>query len=208
MASTASPKNWRDYVWLVFFLLQVPIMLMVDLVAFYPTWIYEPSSSPLHFLADIRTWYKATYNDPFFVNHPPPSWFQLFCYFELVFQLPFSLWSVYKFSNLKKGTTAGQELITMLYALECALTTLTCIHDVLYWDPAVYSWDQKKEFMFSLYGPWFVLRMWTLQASIPVSAIPVPLADQANAPATLMCIDMYLRLLKRTQLVDVIKKTV
>ncbi|KAJ0144807.1 hypothetical protein CTA2_1088 [Colletotrichum tanaceti] len=84
-----------------------------------------------------------------------------------------AVWMVYRFSG-RAGTTPGFELAVLVFAVECALTTLTCIHDTLHWDPAVYSQAQKNVFIVNLYGPWVVI------------------------PA-LMGLDMWMRILGRLQ---------
>ncbi|KAK1507463.1 cytochrome P450 ClCP1 [Colletotrichum tamarilloi] len=179
---SASARTWRDSAYLVISGIQLTAMLLVDLVPFYPSALYAAPSSPLHFLQVLRDFYISTYNDPFFTasHENLPSWFKLFTYIEIVYQLPMAAWMVYRFSR-NTGTTAGFELAVLVFCVECALTTLTCIYDVFHWDPAVYSQAQKNVFVFNLYGPWVVI------------------------PA-LMGLDMWLRILKRVNTVDSTKK--
>lgn len=153
---STSTRTWRDNAWFAFFVVQIPIMLLVDLVPFYPTWMYVPPESPLHFLSRIRTWYKATYNDLFFTG-PTPPWFDFFGAVEAVFLFPFVAWSLWRLSDFKRGTTGPQELATLLFAFWYAMTTATCLNDVFYWDEDAYPWEKKKVFLFQIYGPWFVL---------------------------------------------------
>ncbi|KAK1446466.1 hypothetical protein CCUS01_12431 [Colletotrichum cuscutae] len=179
---SASARTWRDSAYLVISGIQLTAMLLVDLVPFYPSALYAAPSSPLHFLQVLRDFYISTYNDPFFTasHENLPSWFKLFTYIEIVYQLPMAAWMVYRFSR-NTGTTAGFELAVLVFCVECALTTLTCIYDVFHWDPAVYSQAQKNVFVFNLYGPWVVI------------------------PA-LMGLDMWLRILKRVNPADGTKK--
>ncbi|CCF32134.1 hypothetical protein CH063_04578 [Colletotrichum higginsianum] len=172
---STSPRNWRDSAYLVISSIQLSAILLVDLVPFYPSSLYADPSAPLHFLQVIRDFYISTYNDPYFVTPHDglPSWFKLFTYLEIVYQLPMAVWMVYRFSG-RTGTTPGFELAVLVFAVECALTTLTCIYDTLHWDPAVYSQAQKNVFIFNLYGPWVVM------------------------PA-LMGLDMWMRILGRLQ---------
>lgn len=92
----ASPKNWRDKVWLAWFAVQVlvilrefpsvkaesrshvcvtsqanyAIRLVVDGVPFlYPARLYEPKGSPLHFLQQLRDYDLKTFNDPLIQEH-------------------------------------------------------------------------------------------------------------------------------------------
>ena len=132
----------------------------VDLVPFlYPAHLWQPEGSPLSFLNTLRTWYIQTYNDPFLgaAHDEQPSWFRLFTYLELYYQLPAVAWAVFKLSG-RSGTTGATELWILVFGIECALTTLTCIYDVFDWDPTVYSQAQKNTFIYSLYGPWLVIR--------------------------------------------------
>ncbi|KAF5519751.1 putative membrane protein [Colletotrichum aenigma] len=179
---SAYPKTWRDSAYLVISGIQLTAMLMVDLVPLYPASLYATPSSPLHFLQLLRDFYIKTYNDPFFVmsHDNQPSWYKLFTYLEVFYQLPMTLWMVYRFSR-GTGTTVGFELAVLVFCVECALTTLTCIFDVSYWDPNLYSEAQKNVFIFNLYGPWVVI-------------------------PTLMGLDMCLRVLNRANSADKTKK--
>ncbi|KAF9872383.1 hypothetical protein CkaCkLH20_10210 [Colletotrichum karsti] len=179
---SASPKTWRDNAYLAVSVIQLLAMLLVDLVPFYPPSLYALPTSPLHFLQLLRDFYISTYNDPFFVaSHDAlPSWYKLFTYLEMFFQLPMAVWMTYRFSR-RTGTTPGFELAVLVLSVELVLTTLTCIYDVFHWDPAVYSEAQKNVFIFNLYGPWVVI------------------------PA-LMGLDMWLRILGRVDSAEKTKK--
>ncbi|GKT61819.1 integral membrane protein [Colletotrichum tofieldiae] len=143
-----SPRTWRDSAYLVVSSIQLSAML-------------QPSS-PLYFLQLLRDFYISTYNDPYFVTPHDglPSWFKLFTYIEIFYQVPMAIWMVYRFSR-RTGTTPGFELAVLVFTVECAMTTLTCIYDTLHWDPAVYSQAQKSVFIFNLYGPWVLIRKFT-----------------------------------------------
>ncbi|GKT93168.1 integral membrane protein [Colletotrichum tofieldiae] len=160
-----SPRTWRDSAYLVVSSIQLSAML-------------QPSS-PLYFLQLLRDFYISTYNDPYFVTPHDglPSWFKLFTYIEIFYQVPMAIWMVYRFSR-RTGTTPGFELAVLVFTVECAMTTLTCIYDTLHWDPAVYSQAQKSVFIFNLYGPWVLIL------------------------AALMGLDMWLRILRRVQVAD------
>ena len=58
----------------------------------------------------------------------------------------------------RRGTSGAHELALLLYGFEVALTTLVCIHDVAYWDPAVYSSEMKTSQIVKYYLPWFIVR--------------------------------------------------
>ncbi|KAI1123825.1 transmembrane protein 6/97 [Nemania abortiva] len=155
----------------------------VDLVPLYPHSLWVPDGAPLHMLSSLREYYIATYNDQFFLPPPAtiPSFFKLFTFFELIFHLPISLWAV---RALWAGgpLTGSSELLLLVYGVETALTTLTCMYDAALWDPAVVTAAQKTVLIGGLYGGYFAL-------------------------AVLLTIDMYARVLKRVNVADAAKKT-
>ncbi|KAK1768154.1 transmembrane protein 6/97 [Phialemonium atrogriseum] len=162
MASSKNKNNWKDYIWLAWFSLQVLVIIFVDAVPFYPKHLYEPPGSPLHLLQRIRTFYVATYNDPIVQWTPAlgrDSWIPLFTRIEMLFQLPAAAYAVHRLGRRRRaGTTGADELLYLVYALETALTTLVCLNDVLWWDDVVYPAGLKRVFIFQIYGPWFAIR--------------------------------------------------
>ncbi|KAK2613969.1 hypothetical protein N8I77_000835 [Diaporthe amygdali] len=177
----ASPKNKRDKVWLTWFIIQIVIIFLIDAVQFYPPQLYKTPESPLYFLQQIKDFYVATYNDPLVQPETEPNWMHMVSVVEIGFQLPVALYAAWKLSG-RKGTSGPFELLLLVYAFETAFSTLLCINDVFYWDPAVYSQEQKNVFLFQLYGAWLVI------------------------PAV-MFVDMYWRLYSRLSVTDTIKKT-
>ena len=77
-----------DIIYLTFFLIHIPVMLMVDLVPLYPASVH----SQLPFLLDIRQWYIETYKDRQF--KAPTGWFTAFAWMEALYHLPLSVWAV------------------------------------------------------------------------------------------------------------------
>ncbi|KAH8880257.1 hypothetical protein GQ53DRAFT_755238 [Thozetella sp. PMI_491] len=155
-------NNWKDYVWLVWFCLQVVVISCVDAVQFYPEWLYKSPDSPLHFMEKLHTHLVETVNDPFAQWTPGKpgshdSWIGFFLYVELAFAVPVILLAVYRLGIRRAGTTGPFELLLMLYAFETAFATAVCIHDILYWDPVVYDDAKKRSFIFEMYGPWFLM---------------------------------------------------
>jgi hypothetical protein len=120
-------------------------------------------------LAQLREYYITTYNDQFFLPPPAqiPSFFPLYAFLELVFHLPVSVWAVRALypSNARSGSGSGSgsglsgsaELLLLVYGLETALTTLTCMYEAALWDPAVVTLAQKKVLIGGLYGGYFAL---------------------------------------------------
>ncbi|KAF1946921.1 integral membrane protein-like protein [Clathrospora elynae] len=111
----------RDLVYLVFFIVHLPVMLAFDLTAFYPINI-----KPL-WMSSIRTWYIATYGDRFFYN--PPAWFPVLTFLELVYHLPLTLWAIP--ALLRNDPRIP--LALLVFGLETSLTTLVCLAEMLSW---------------------------------------------------------------------------
>ncbi|KAI1420952.1 transmembrane protein 6/97 [Xylaria sp. FL1777] len=177
----SATRSVLDRVYLVYFLIHIPVLFCVDLVPLYPRALWEPHDAPLRFLGELRRYYAAAYNDQFFQPPPVevPNFFPLFAFFELVFHLPVSLWAV---RAIWGGVRSGaSELLLLVYGLETALTTLTCIYEAAFWDPAVVTLEQKAVIMGGLYGGYFAL-------------------------AVLLTVDMYARVLQRIQVADGVKK--
>ncbi|KAI1208496.1 transmembrane protein 6/97 [Annulohypoxylon truncatum] len=188
----SSARYYLDKVYLTYFLIHLPVLFCVDLVPLYPTSLWVPPSSPLHFLYELRVYYIETYNDQFFAPPPAPipSFFTLFAFLELVFHLPVSLWAVRALlaggrdtgSAVKRSGLSGRaELLLLVYGIETALTTAACMYEAFLWDPAVVTAEQKVVLLGGLYGGYFAL-------------------------AVLLTVDMYARLLSRLDAVDARKK--
>ncbi|KAI1638647.1 transmembrane protein 6/97 [Biscogniauxia mediterranea] len=176
----ASTRPLLDKVYFVYFLIHIPILFCVDLVPLYPASLWAGPSAPLGVLSDLRSYYFRTYNDRFFAppssaSPPPPSFFVLFSWLELLFHLPVSAWAVRALSPLSSSSSApggAAELLLLVYGVETALTTATCMWEAYLWDPAVVTAGQKAMLLGPLYGSYLAL-------------------------AVLLTVDMYTRLLKR-----------
>lgn len=152
-----------NYAWLAWFGLSIPIILFIDALHFYPSSFYLSPSAPLHIFHLARQSYLAETNDPIVQWSPSTavlgshdSWIGLFMYLEFGFSLPVVLYGFYKLVTTKK-TTGRDELLFLVYALETALTTLVCIHDVGYWDPKEYSYEVRRKMVLQFLGPWFLV---------------------------------------------------
>lgn len=145
----------------------------------------------------LREYYTTTYQDLYFLTpwETQPRFFRLYTILEAAFQLPAAVWILRKFLG-GKGTTPGLELLCIVYGVECALTTLTCIYDCWGWEG--YEWEVQQVLIFQLYMPWFLIRECPLFLMCVLSVLTVE--------ALGMTVDMYMRLLKRTSQVDGVKK--
>ncbi|KAK4040625.1 transmembrane protein 6/97 [Parachaetomium inaequale] len=176
-------NTWKNKVWMGWFFLQLPIILFMDLLDYmWPAWLYEPTGAPLHAAYEMKEWYIQTYNDPIVqwsaeTASGHDSWMGLFMHLEFFFLLPTVLYGIYRLAVQRRGTSGGDELLFLVYALEVAFTTFVCIYDTGFLDEAVYPAAVKRELQFQLYAPWFVL-------------------------PTLMAIDMATRILGRIKVAD------
>jgi hypothetical protein len=135
----------------------------------WPAWLYEPAGAPLHAAFEMKEWYIQKYNDPIVqwsaeTASGHDSWMGLFMHLEFFFLLPTVLYAIYRLAVQRRGTSGGDELLFLVYALEVAFTTLICIYDTGFLDEAVYPAAVKRELQFQLYAPWFVLRKCLPQA--------------------------------------------
>ncbi|KAH8680828.1 transmembrane protein 6/97 [Xylariales sp. PMI_506] len=179
----SSKRSGLDTVYLIYFILHVPILLCVDLVPFYPRSLWAVPDAPLSFLGDLRTYYYETYKDQFFTPAPAPipSFFPLFAFFELAFHLPVSVWAVAALSKKKKSIGGRAELLLLIYGVETVLTTATCIWEAWLWDENLVSLSEKAVLLGGMYGSYLALAM-------------------------LLSVDMYFRLVRRIDAVDKVKK--
>ena len=176
----------------------------MDLLEFiWPAWAYEPAGAPLHAAYSVKQWYIQKYNDPIVQWSPESaaghdSWMGLFLYLEAFFLLPTVLYGVYRLVVQRRGTSACDELLFLVYAFEVAFTTLICIYDTLYWDSAVYSAELKREMQLQLYGPWFLIR------KCPVRHPQAKTLTTSCEQASIGAIDMASRILARVKAADAV----
>ncbi|KAK0627907.1 transmembrane protein 6/97 [Immersiella caudata] len=155
-------KSGLNTVFLIWSILQLPIILLIDGLDFYPKSLYQPTGSPLHFFHGLKQQYIAETNDPIVQWTPETasghdSWMGLFVYFEMVLALPVMLFTVYRLGIQRKGTSGAHELALLVYGFEAAFTTAVAMHDVFYWDNDVYTAEQKNKILFQMYAPWVVI---------------------------------------------------
>ncbi|TLS30974.1 hypothetical protein PpBr36_03289 [Pyricularia pennisetigena] len=178
-------RGGLDKVWLGWFIMQAVVIALVDAVPFYPKWLYASPESPLYFLQRIHDFYVDTYRDLVVIEWhnavPVRPWVRLFAYFAISFQFPTAVYAALRLRK-GRGTSGGDELLFLVYALEAFLSTLVCIHDVYHWDEKLYTMAEKHFLVGVFYSPWLL----------------IPFA---------MFVDLYLRLYGRVSASDVAKKT-
>ncbi|KAL1969844.1 hypothetical protein VTN77DRAFT_7353 [Rasamsonia byssochlamydoides] len=128
-----------DLLYLVFFIIHVPIIFLVDITPLYPA-----SLTP-RFILRIREFYIETYHDKFFEH--PPAWFGAYILMELVYHVPVSVWAV-------GGLVRDDPLVPLhllIWAVQAFLTTLTCLVEVWSWTDRT---REEKANISMLYGPY------------------------------------------------------
>ncbi|KXL44651.1 hypothetical protein M433DRAFT_155571 [Acidomyces richmondensis BFW] len=134
----------RDLCYLLFFVIHIPIMYSVDLVSFYPE-----ALTP-QFMLNIRKFYIETYHDRFFTQ--PPAWFNMYMWMELLYHTPLSVWAIG--ALIRNDPKVPINLL--IYAIQTAITTSTCIADYLSWSD--FSNSEKFE-LGKLYVPYLALSL-------------------------------------------------
>ncbi|KAG0156625.1 Integral membrane protein, putative [Penicillium digitatum] len=132
----------RDLVYLLFFVIHVPIILLIDTVPLLPPILQTNLSHQL------REFYITTYRDKFFED--PPIWFTVFIWMELLYHLPLSIWAT-------RGLLEGHPLVPvhlLVFGIQAFITTLTSL--VVMW-----SWTDRsaaeKQQLTMLYAPYLAL---------------------------------------------------
>ncbi|KAJ5722784.1 hypothetical protein N7488_000819 [Penicillium malachiteum] len=156
----------RDYAYLIFFIIHIPIIFLIDTAPLQPSWLRTELSQQL------RDFYISTYRDKFF-EEPAPVWFTTFIWMELLYHVPLSIWAI---GGLLRdellGICAHMFLISFLltqyfvidhplvpvhlliFGVQAFITSLTCLVDVWSWEDR--STDEKTQITY-LYAPYVAL---------------------------------------------------
>ncbi|KAL5512954.1 hypothetical protein ACEPAH_3352 [Sanghuangporus vaninii] len=117
-----------DLIYFLFFLIHIPVTLLLDIQALYPHQ-YVPEQ-----LRSLINWYLQWSADPvmagvFGLNGPPALWvwFKSFLILEAIFQLPVFLVCI---QALWKDSRTSYPLL-LIYSASSATTTIACIATVL-----------------------------------------------------------------------------
>ncbi|KAL7934298.1 transmembrane protein 6/97 [Trichoderma chlorosporum] len=174
-------KALRDWIYLFIIGVQLLGMLALDLVAFYPKALYQPPSSPLHFLLSLRAWYVASIGDPFFATGYSQPWFEIFLAIEGLVQLPLAAYLVHQLAS-SKPTSGPAELAGLAFGSVTFMGAAACCYELYHMGEDMVSAEKKASLLYGTYMPFAVI------------------------PA-LLAVDMYLRLLPRVQQHDSKAKT-
>jgi hypothetical protein len=102
-----------------------PLTSPRTVVDIYP--LYPPHLIPT-FMTSLRHWYITAYRDQFFIS--PPAWFGFYTWMELLYHAPLSLWAVQALAR----DDPKLPLHLLVYAVQTAVTTATCVAEYLSWD--------------------------------------------------------------------------
>lgn len=105
-------------------------------------------------MGQLRLWYIATYRDQFFIE--PPAWFTMYLWMELLYHVPLCVWAIP--ALLRDDALVPVHLL--VYAIQTALTTATCISDYLSWEGVS---SEVKVGLGGLYVPYLALGKWLFQ---------------------------------------------
>ncbi|KAF2714182.1 hypothetical protein K504DRAFT_479681 [Pleomassaria siparia CBS 279.74] len=120
--ATSILQRKKDLVYLVFFLIHLPVMLAFDLTSYYPAFL-----KPV-WMTSLQTWYVETHGDRFFYD--PPAFFPLFTLLELLYHFPLTLWAIPALLR----DSPRVPLALLVFGLETSVTTLTCLVEMLSWN--------------------------------------------------------------------------
>ncbi|KAG8989008.1 hypothetical protein FRB94_001777 [Tulasnella sp. JGI-2019a] len=120
-ASPGSSRRPIDIFYAIYFVILIPITLLIDLQSFYP-----PAVVP-QYLKDLTAFYIGRSGDPLMARTlggpAQMAWFDTFAYLEAGFQLPIFFLTIY---GLVQGN-AGVYVLTLIYGVHTATTILPCI---------------------------------------------------------------------------------
>ncbi|PLN85029.1 putative integral membrane protein [Aspergillus taichungensis] len=133
----------RDLIYLLFFVIHVPVIFLVDAAPLLPSFLQTDLSHQL------RAFYIDTYHDKFFED-PAPAWFSAFIFMEMVYHTPLSLWAIP--ALLRDNPLVPIHLL--VFGVQSAVTSVACLVEVWSWTDR--TTDQKTNITF-LYAPYIAL---------------------------------------------------
>ncbi|GIJ91291.1 hypothetical protein Asppvi_010256 [Aspergillus pseudoviridinutans] len=142
---SASASIWsrkRDLLYLIFFIIHIPTILLVDAVTFLPTFLQT------NFGLQLRAHYIATYQDKF--AEAPPPWFAAFVAMELFYQTPLCIWAIPALIRDK----AMVPVHLLVFGVQAFVTSLTCLVQMWSWEDRTVA---QKQSLTMLYGPYVAL---------------------------------------------------
>lgn len=181
---------------------------VLDLVPFYPEWLWRWPSSPLHVLVSLRAWWAAQSGDPFFATAASApaneAWFEAFLYVEALVQLPLTAYLVAELGSFRP-TRGAAELAGLAYGCVTFMGAVACCAEIWRMGPGRVRGEHWGRLFWATYLPFCIVREFFCHLSLG----PLPSAlflwgkmsvtDLTCWVAGIMAVDMYLRLLPRVR---------
>lgn len=130
----------------------------LDLVAFYPPSLYQPPSSPLHFLLTLRRAYVSYTADPFFApSTPQPPWLRVFLALEGLVQLPLIIYLVRHLSR-PRPTSGPVELAGLVLGCVNFMGAAACCSELWCMGEDLVTAEKKAQLLYGTYLPFAIVR--------------------------------------------------
>lgn len=131
----------------------------MDLAPFYPKFLWESPSAPLHFLIALRESYVHSSGDPFFshAGRQQPAWFRASLYIEFAFQLPLAMYLVFQLVS-RRAISGATELAGLAFGCLTGMGSILCCAELYHLGPEVLSEEKKSNLLYGTYLPFAVIR--------------------------------------------------
>lgn len=140
-----STMNWRDTFYYWYFILHIPITILIDSCLVFPR-------DSRHWVQNMIVDFHVHFNRDFLLKSPP-LWLHVFGIFEVYFQLPVFFIAAWL---LRRGSKTVYLLMT-IYGFNAFFTTVVCLTYVMAKSEAHGLSNEDKMNLFSLYLPYVVL---------------------------------------------------
>ena len=136
----------------------------MDLVSFYPAFLWQEPTAPLHFLITLRKTYISSTGDPFFSNQQQP-WFAAFLWIELLLQFPLAAFLVFKLARSSALDGSG-ELAGLAFGCLTFMGSAACCAELWYMGSDVVSAEKWGSLFYGTYLPFVIIRKFVTTSEI------------------------------------------
>ncbi|GMM45474.1 Ema19 protein [Pichia kluyveri] len=138
-----------DTVYFIYFLIHIPITLLMDATFVIPT------KYQINIQKTLSEFHIEQNKD--FLAIETPLWIQIFVLFELIFQVPIFFYAVYHYLNNNKSFKFKSWIYLVIYGFNAGFTTLVCFIYVIM-EGNNYGLNNKELInLLSLYTPTMLL---------------------------------------------------
>ena len=137
--------NTIQSIWFGYFLIHIPISLMVDFQAILSA---EYFHSSLRWL--VNDWYWENFQD--FLMKDPPIWFKSLVWVELIVQMPFFIYAVLALLNRWRSFRWA----AFAYSIHLLTVMIPILSEVIFSSIA----QQFKLRLYLVYGLWVAMPLW------------------------------------------------